>query len=133
MMKSTIALAICLIAAIAIPVGAINVNGLRVPQMIAPATSDSLMISAASASDLGVGIMAYSGAGNVFWIEWWQDWDEDGVWEWSSEATPAVISPAPGSLVIPDIGGAQLRGNTWYRGHRFYSVADTLTVIRVNQ
>ena len=105
---------------------AIEVNRLRAPETIVAATVDSVMYSSTDAVYLPSSIIAFTGTGEEFWVQFWGDWDESGdnVFEWSLAGFGV-----PGAMTLPKVSEAQNRAGTYYTGWKFYCAGDSITVI----
>ena len=105
---------------------AIDINSGMAPDMIAPDTIDSTMVSATSVAGLPTSIIAFTGSGDEFWVQFWGNWDDsqDNVFEWSS-----LQVAVPGAMTLPRISTGQNRAGTWYTGWKFYCLTDSISII----
>ena len=105
---------------------AIEINRLRAPETIAPATVDSVMYTATNAMYLPTSVVAFTGSGEKFWVQFWGDWNASGdnVYEWST-----IKCAVPGAMTLPIVATAQNRAGTFYTGMKFYCATDSITVM----
>ena len=103
-----------------------QINSMREPVAYASGSVDSLMVTATSPAYLPTSIVAFTGSGDEFFVNFWGDWDDNGTFEWSS--VPVAV---PGAMTLRRISGAQYRSGDalWRTGWAFNCATDSVCVI----
>ena len=121
-----LAAVVALIGAVALAAvaTALEINSLRGPGSIPAATAgvSRLAVVASSPGSLPSGLIAFTGTGDEFWVEFWNDDDGNGTW---SFGTPMGI---PGSFTLPR-PNVERSGDSLFVKARFYCATDSVTYI----
>lgn len=122
-----LAVVVALIGAVVLATvaGALEINSLRGPGSIPSATAGvaRLAVLAGTGGDrLPSGVIAFTGTGDEFWAEYWNDDDGNGTWSWS---TPMGV---PGSFTLPR-PKAERSGDSLFVKIRFYCATDSVSYI----
>ena len=121
-----LAVVVALIGAVALAAvaGALEVNALRAPGTIPTASVGvaRLAVHASNPNGLPGGLIAFTGTGDEFWAEFWNDDDGNGTW---SFGTPFGV---PGSFTLPR-PTVERSGDSLFVKVRFYCATDSVTYI----
>ena len=123
MRKLVVVVALIVAVVFAAASGALEVNGLRTPKVVAAGATDSLkiVVAANAARNLPSGVIAFSGDGNEFFVRYM---NEDGTF--------SAILGVPGSMTLPR-PQAQRRGDSLYCVIEITANADSVSAMWVDQ
>ena len=128
MRRMAVVVALIVAVVCATVAGALEINALRAPGNVAPATAGvaRLAVLASNQGGLPSGIIAFTGTGEEFWAEYWNDDDGNGTW---SFGTPMGI---PGSFTLPR-PNVERSGDSLFVKIRFYCASDSVSYIWTDQ